>query len=178
MEKLNFINDSICIYTQEFLCDIDSAYKTTQIKCFYSVKNNYVVLSNLTKRNCSDSNSMKCISLPYSIIQQCKYMREDLSNILSRPASIDAPPSISLAELYGFINIVQTDTLYYHNDVFFYNKSFKNPTNNIPFLTRIIFFVEKGREQNINKLYKKARKLKKRIPFNQSECQGAVPWYE
>jgi hypothetical protein len=172
VEKLNFINNSICIYTQEFLCDIDSAYKITQTICSYSVKDNYIILENARKDSSYNNLFLNCIPLPDSIIQQCKYMRDDLLDIQSRLTGIGVPPPPSLVELYGYINIIQTDTLYYDRNIIYYIKCFRTIDSYRLLMIRGAFFVEKGKIQKLETTLRKERKLIKRrkIPFNR------VPW--
>jgi hypothetical protein len=142
------------------------------------VEGNYIILENTAKYNSSETDFIDWVSLPFSVIQQCKYMRDDLEDILSRPLLLGAPPLISLAEMYGFINIIQKDTLYYDKNIIYYTKSFGHPANNVSFMTRTNFFIENGREYSAKKVGKKIEKLKRRIPFNRAECQGAAWWGE
>lgn len=160
IEKLNFVNDSICIYTQEFLCDIDSTYKTTQTVCSYNIKGNYIILENVVK----DSILARLVPLPDSVVQQCRYMRDDLLDILSRPIAIDAPPATSLAEIFGFINVIHTDILYYDRGIIYYKKSFKTIQSFQFLMIRTTFFVENGK--SIAKNEKRLKKIRKKIPLN------------
>jgi hypothetical protein len=105
-------------------------------------------------------------------------MRDDLLDIHSRPLLIGAPPPTSLAELYGYINILQTDTLYYDKNIIYYTKSFKDISYYMPIMIQTSFFVESENERDIKRLYKRAKRLGKKIPFNRAECHGAVPLWE
>lgn len=116
--SLQFINDSICIYKQLFLCDIDEQYKETKIRCSYKINENMIILRNLMMQ--ADSNNILWLKLPESEITKCYFLRDELLG--KKPILIGAPPNIPMTDIYGYINNITTDTLIYKKRTIYYNK--------------------------------------------------------
>jgi hypothetical protein len=108
--KLNsfaFINDTICIYKQEFLFDMPDDYKAAIIKCNYSVENNNVILKNLSKNK--DSLKMTCFRIPEEVLSTIGFFQPD--TLKSKYIYLGAPPTISRIDLYGYIDNITIDTM-------------------------------------------------------------------
>lgn len=116
--SLQFINDSVCIYEQKFLCDIDKPFKETKIVAHYETFKKKIILRNMTMH--SDSINATCFSLPESEIKKCNFFNE----VFLKPKYIlaGAPGSISKADIYGYINNITKDTLSYKRGTIYYSK--------------------------------------------------------
>lgn len=116
--SLHFINDSVCIYKQIFLCDVDEQFKETKISCSYKINKNRIILRNLDIQ--SDSNNIPWFKLSEAEIRKCNFLNDELSE--KKPIIIGAPPHISKIDIYGYINNITTDTLIYRKKTIYYNK--------------------------------------------------------
>jgi len=120
IESLSFINDSICIYLQEFKCDIDEKFRKTEIKCRYTLDKNQLILENITDLP-SFLEGKSCYRLPDDEIEKCDFI---MKNTPDDPFIVDKRSGWTKANFYGFINnINKTDTLIYSKNGFLYAKS-------------------------------------------------------
>jgi hypothetical protein len=116
-----FINDSICFYKQKFFCDLPEPYKEINTICKYEVKKNKIILKNLTKNK--DSIGVSCIKIPdsifYKYFNNCNHKKKDTI------VYFGYNNKISDYDVYGFINIINNDTLQYRNKKILYKKIIK-----------------------------------------------------
>lgn len=118
INSLDFINDSICIYKQSFKCEIQKPYKEIRIICKYETFKNKVILENLTSN--TDSIGITCFIIPERELLKCSLINEILSE--KDTIIIGAPKTFTMHDLYGYINNVNRDTLFYKRNVISYNK--------------------------------------------------------
>lgn len=118
INSLNFVNDSICIYTQEFFFNMNEEYKKTEIKCFYKMDKNKLILTN--------------IDCPiYLIGLSCFVLPDSIRNIYVSKFVTSRSPRLQTDQLliaysYGYINgIKNSDTLTFYKNNIFYAKSTK-----------------------------------------------------
>lgn len=159
LETIKFINDSICLYTQEYKCNIKE-YRKTEIQCTYKIVKDLVLLSSFDQP--LFLKGLNCFSIPDSILKDCDFIFEDTKQ---NPFYINLPTQWNKSNLYGFINNINgTDTLLYHKGCLFYSKKSECfEINNIVLSTKV--FTEQGRNKlkgkDINRIFKS-----KDVPIN------------
>jgi hypothetical protein len=137
MNSIQFMNDSVCIYVQKFLCDIDERYKETKIISHYEIIKKKIILKNLTLN--PDSLNTPCYRLPESEIKKCHFFNDP--PLKSKFILAGAPGSFSKADVYGYINNITTDTLYYKKGTILYTKWYN--CNRYPIYLPTLFYEKK-----------------------------------
>jgi hypothetical protein len=117
ISSIKFINDSICIYLQEFLCDLDTQFRKTIVVCYYQINKDKIILKNSSTH--PDSINSTCFKLPDKEISKCKFLEDELNT--AKVLIID-DPRFSKLELYGYIDNITTDTLFYKKKTIYYGK--------------------------------------------------------
>ncbi|MDU1890982.1 MAG: hypothetical protein E6767_09855 [Dysgonomonas sp.] len=159
-EFITFIDDSLCIYTQTFHCDMNEKYQNTNIQCKYRVEKKLIILNSI---ECPDYLKKKeCYTIPDSILKNCNLIYADTP---TDPFDLDIRAKITKADLYGQINnINNSDTLLFYKNNIFYAKVLSC----LPVEVRrsnFQFFNEKGKKRLDNKILMKLMKAQK-IPIN------------
>lgn len=129
--SLQFINDSICIYTQEFAWDIGEQLQKTEIRCRYRIEKNRIILDAVKSPEFIEGKT--CYSLPDSI--------KDI--FISRIVTKKWPlrvynQQMDSANYYCYINGINTDTItYYKDDLIYIKHVYMYPSN--PYIHVAIF---------------------------------------
>jgi hypothetical protein len=107
--SLKFINDSICIYDQEFLCEMKQPYDFYRVNCKYFIEGNKIILKNLSEH--PDSSVQTCFEIPDRAFDNCKPIIDEIkeeSEIFRIP-----PKATLLIDVFRYYNNITTDTLTY-----------------------------------------------------------------
>ncbi|MCD7969459.1 MAG: hypothetical protein LUF87_08705 [Alistipes sp.] len=98
---LDFMSDSLCLFTQEYLVDMPEEFQRVEIICKYWQDGIYLILENI---ECPDYlKGLSCYTLPDSIRNKFKP---------SEPQGIDRLWTLDEREYYGYIDgIKDKDTL-------------------------------------------------------------------
>jgi len=115
--SLQFIDDSTCIYEQEYQCDVDEKFRNTRIICDYQVNENRIILKNKTTD--LDSLSSTCFKLPDSEVKKCNNFNEDKFKDTNFTIGPSGPDIIAW---YGYIDNITIDTLFYEKKQIHYAK--------------------------------------------------------
>ncbi len=116
--SIKFVNDTICTYEQQFLCDLDEQYRKTRITCTYKVMDKKIILKNTTKY--ADSLNIQCFKLPESQIRKCSFMNKELME--NKPLVLGDQGNLSIIDMYGYIDNITTDTLTYKKKTILHKK--------------------------------------------------------
>lgn len=114
---LQFVDDSTCVYEQNYRCDIDEKFRDTRIFCDYQVNKNRIILKNKTTD--MDSLSSECFKLPESEIKKCNNFNED--KVKDSGFTI-GPSEPNVLAWYGYIDNITIDTLFYKKRQIHYAK--------------------------------------------------------
>ena len=157
-ESLNFINDSLCFYTQTFYCDIPERYRITDIKCRYTINGDIISLKRISCPEYLENQSCYILSI------DCAPMPVDT---IEHRLIIGAPPKIDKIGLINNIN-VEEDFLYYKGCIY-YAKALSCLPKEITGSSFQIFC--KGGEKQAVKKVRILKRLTKqrRIPINDLE---------
>lgn len=138
-DALEFVNDSICIYEQVFLCDLDDQYKVTKTTCTYKTQKKSIILMN-TDLNADST----CFRLPETELKKCHFFNEELDS--QTPLRLGAPKKITNVDAYGYIDVITIDTLKYKSKTIIHNKW--NYCAQFPIYTSIPFYEDKGNRKS------------------------------
>jgi hypothetical protein len=108
INSFHFINDSLCLYKQDFVIEMPKGYQSIIIKCDYRTESNKrLVLKNLCTNQ--DSAKANCFSIPENVLNEVSFFQSDTihSNILI----IDKPPDMMRRDIYGYFNNITIDTM-------------------------------------------------------------------
>jgi hypothetical protein len=121
--ELIFVNDTICIFRNTFLCnDIEAEYRIIEQKCSYIKKNDTLIVTNL-KPIYGDT---MYINIPPQESKKCYFLTDEARKYLS-----GSPPLFPQYYLYGKVPNITNDTLYFskkEKDVIVLSK-YNNKTN-------------------------------------------------
>jgi len=115
ISSFRFINDSICVYTQEFAIDIGVQLQKTEIVCRYRIDKNRIIL------NAVESPEFIAGKTYYSLSDSIKDIY--ISKIVTKKWPLQVyNQQMDLADYYGHINGINTDTITYYKDDLLYIK--------------------------------------------------------
>lgn len=149
VDAIRFINDSVCIYSQEYKCDMDEIYKKIEIQCNYRIFKNLLFLEGVQRP--AFLKGASCYVLPDSVLKKCNFIFEDTKE---SPFYINPRTKWSKCNIYGYINNINgVDTLTYYKGCLLYAKQTKCfEENNIVLSTQIFFrdgkMTLKGKEKD------------------------------
>jgi hypothetical protein len=107
VNSLSFVNDSQCIYKQEFLIEMPKEYQRVVTSCNYRIESNKLVLTNqLFEKNLIKSH---CHRIPEEILNEVKFFQPDTTHKGYIYPGI--PPTFSRMELYGYFDNITIDTM-------------------------------------------------------------------
>ena len=159
-EFISFIDDSICIYTQTFHCDIDKTYQDVIIRCRYKMEKDLIIVTNIESPDYLKERD--CYIIPDSILKKCDLI---YINTPDNPFTLDLRTKITKADVYGRIdNINNSDTLLFHKNNIFYAKVLTCLPKEIR-RSNFQYFNEKGKKRLNSKTIHKLIKAGK-IPVN------------
>ena len=119
-ESLEFVNDTICLYTQELHCNVSDQYKKMTITCLYKITNSNIILTNI---NYHPDSSYNCIKLPEKEVNNCKFLKEESDKIIEKTSGcIGCFEDTPLNDSYSYLDNVGIDTLYYKDNYICYRK--------------------------------------------------------
>ena len=107
VNSLSFVNDSQCVYKEEFLIEMPKEYQRKVTKCNYRIDLNKLVLTN----QINDTNLIKshCHRIPEEILNEVKFFQPDTTH--EENIYPGMPPTFSRIELYGYFDNVTIDTM-------------------------------------------------------------------
>ena len=117
ISSLNFINDTICVYEQQFLFNMPTPYKKVKIICHYAIEKKKLILKNITTNR--DSSNVTCFRIPEVDLNRIDFFKPP---ILTDSIILGKPPTLTRIDLYGFIDNITVDTLIINRHKIYYNK--------------------------------------------------------
>jgi hypothetical protein len=159
VESFNFINDSVCLYLQEFQCDIDGKYKKTEIVCNYTVSGKYLILRNVTLNAPYFLEGKSCFKLPDMELKKCFPEDGEI-----KPIVIGKPRELTDGDVFGYINNIDIDTLYLHKGYILYGKSVRCVSNNGMYVGTL--FHDKNKGVKLSQKQKNEMLNSRKIPVN------------
>lgn len=168
-EYLEFTNDTLCIYTQIFHCDISPQYKIKEIICNYKVLNDYIVLANID----IDSLANSIFFLPKDEIKKCDFIYNEIKEVMAKTKRCLGCSTYSEKEsLYGYINNIDNDTLYYHNNAISYLKLIYTIDHESYLMNSI--FVDKSNLESSKKRKIQFKRKKRKWNFKKVQMESTV----
>lgn len=159
-ESFIFLDDSICVYTQKYHCNIEEKYRLIIIKCKYKFSKELIILSPIEIPSYLEG--ADCFLLPDSILKECDLIYIDTPQ---NPFNLDIRGKLTRADIYRYINSVKNgEKLLYKGDNIIYAKvltCFPIETRRSSFTP----FTQKGEKRISDKKLKKLMKSGK-IPVN------------
>jgi hypothetical protein len=98
----SFINDSICIYNQELLCDLCDTDRVMSMKFYYYINKNKIILRKMM------SNIDSCYTLSKESMEKCYFLNEDYPE-----NQVQSKKILSLIDIYGTFDIINDCIVYY-----------------------------------------------------------------
>ena len=118
--SLEFINDTVCIYTQELHCGVSDQYRKKVITCLYEVINSNIVLKNI---NYHPDSLYTYFELPEEEKNNCEFIKKDIDQVIEKAKGFLVNYGSSVFEMhYGYLNNVGIDTLAYTDNCIYYSK--------------------------------------------------------
>lgn len=158
LESFNFINDSICLYLQEFQCNIDDKYKKTEIICNYIVSGKFLILRNTMLNTPDFLEERSCFKLPDIELKKCFPEEKET------PIIIGKPRDLTDEDVFGYINNIDVDTLYLDKGYILYGKSIGCASDNGMYVG--ILFYDKNKGMLLSQQQKNKMLTSRKNPIN------------
>ncbi|MDU1890981.1 MAG: hypothetical protein E6767_09850 [Dysgonomonas sp.] len=172
-ESLIFLDDSICVYTQTFHCDINKIFEYTEIRCKYNINKELILLKPIERPSYLEG--LDYFLIPDSILKKCDLIYIDTPD---DPFILNRIAGWTKENMYGYINNIDEETiLYYHNnDNIIYANLFTCMVGEAQ-SSRFTPFTQKGKKRISNKALNKLMRSGK-IPVNNIEKLNSIQVYD